>query len=167
MKRFLFVTLFLSVYILGFSQNKYSVYVFVAEKCPISIYMAKPLQEALDKYGSEVDFYTVFPMKNSTNETAQQFLEKYNLADFKIKLDNYQGFARKLGATITPEVIVVDDAGEVAFRGRISDAYKAPGKMKHGVRKNELISVLDKLTNEEEVPQPWAHAVGCFITFHN
>jgi len=167
MKRFLFVIIFLSIYVLGFCQNKYSVYVFVAEKCPISIYMAKPLQEALDKYGSEVDFYTVFPMKNSTNETAQQFLEKYNLTDFKIKLDNYQGFARKLEATITPEVIVVDDNGEVAFRGRISDAYKAPGKMKHGVRKNELIAVLGKLTNDEKVPQPWAHAVGCFITFHN
>ena len=170
MKRFLFVTLTLILLlfsILGFSQNKYSVYVFVAEKCPISIYMAKPLQEAFQKYGSEVDFYTVFPMRNSTNETAQKFLEKYKLTDFKIKLDNYQGFARKLGATITPEVIVIDAQGEVAFRGRISDAYKAPGKMKHGVRKNELLTILEKLTNGKEVAQPWAHAVGCYITFHN
>ncbi len=167
MKKNLFIIIFLSVYVSAFCQNKYSVYVFVAEKCPISIYMAKPLQEALDKYSSEVDFYTVFPMKNSTNETAQQFLEKYKLTDFKIKLDNYQGFARKLGATITPEVIVVDNNGEVVFRGRISDAYKAPGKMKHGIRKNELMTVLNKLTNEEEVPQPWPHAIGCYITFHN
>jgi len=166
MKKLLAIILFLGFSILGFSQNKYSVYVFVAEKCPISIYMVKPLQEVFQKYGNDVDFYTVFPLKNSTNKTAQQFLEKYNLTDFKIKLDNYQGFARKLGATITPEVIVLDDNGEIVFRGRISDAYKAPGKMKHGVRKNELIAVLDKLTNGEVVPEPWAHAVGCYITFH-
>ena len=167
MKQLLLVTMFLLFSVLGFSQNKYSVYVFVAEKCPISIYMAKPLQEAFQKHGNEVDFYTVFPMKNSTEATAQQFLEKYKLTDFKIKLDNYQGFARKLEATITPEVVVLDETGNVVFRGRISDAYKAPGKMKHGVRKNELVTVLDKLTNGEKVARPWAHAVGCYITFHN
>ena len=167
MKRSIFITLLLHLSLFAFSQNKYSVYVFVAEECPISIYMAKPLQEAFQKYGNEVDFYTVFPMSNSTDETAQQFLEKYNLIDFKIKLDNYQGFSRKLGATITPEVIVLDGHGEVVFRGRISDAYKAPGKMKHGVRKNELVEVLQKLTNGEGVVQPWSPAVGCYITFHN
>ncbi len=167
MKRFLFITLLLHNSVLGFSQKKYSVYVFVAEKCPISIYMAKPLQEAFQEYKNEVDFYTVFPMRNSTNETAKKFLEKYKLNDFKIKLDNYQGFARKLEATITPEVVVLDEKGEVAFRGRISDAYKAPGKMKHGVRKNELMTVLKKVTKGEKVAQPWAHAVGCYITFRN
>lgn len=167
MKRSLFTTMLLLFSIIGFSQNKYSVYVFVAEKCPISIYMAKPLQEAFVKYGNEVDFYGVFPMRNSTVETAQKFLEKYKLPDFKIKLDNHQGFARKLEATITPEIVVLDEKGTVVFRGRISDAYKAPGKMKHGVRKNELMDILERLTNGESIPKPWAHAVGCFITFHN
>ena len=129
--------------------------------------MAKPLQEAFQKYGNEVDFYSVFPMKNSTNETAEKFLEKYNLTDFKIKLDPYQGFAKKLEATITPEVVVLNENGEIAFRGRISDAYNAPGRMKHGVRKNELVEVLQKLTKGENIAEPWAHAVGCYITFHN
>ena len=78
-----------------------------------------------------------------------------------------KGFAQKLKATITPEVIVLNERGKVEFRGRISDAYKAPGKMKHGVRKNELIKVLDTLSTGKDVPQPWAHAVGCYITFHN
>lgn len=167
MKRLFFITTLLLFSVFSSAQTKYSVYVFVAEKCPISIYMAKPLQEAFKKYGEEVDFYAVFPMKNSTNETAIQFLKKYNLPDFKIKLDNHQGFAQKLKATITPEVIVLNERGKVEFRGRISDAYKAPGKMKHGVRKNELIKVLDTLSTGKDVPQPWAHAVGCYITFHN
>lgn len=167
MKRFIFITIFLHFSFFVFSQNKYSVYVFVAEKCPISIYMAKPLQEAFQKYENEVDFYSVFPMKNSTNATAEKFLEKYNLNDFKIKLDPYQGFAKKLEATITPEVVVLNENGEIAFRGRISDAYKAPGRMKHGVRKNELLEVLQKLTKGETIAEPWADAVGCYITFHN
>lgn len=167
MKHILITSVFLLFSLVGFSQEKYSVYVFVAEKCPISIYMAKPLQEVFAKYGDTVDFYTVFPMKNSTEATAQKFLEEYNLPNFEIKLDKDQAFSKKHGATITPEVIVLNEKGEVAFRGRISDAYKAPGKMKHGTRKNELMTVLDKLRNGEAVPKPWSEAVGCYITFYD
>ena len=165
LKPILFTILFLTTTIIGRSQSDYSVYVFIAEKCPISIYMAKPLQEAYKQFGDQVDFYTVFPMKNSTDKSARKFLNEYGLADFNIKLDIYQGFAKTLGATITPEIVVLDKEGEIAFKGRISDAYRAPGKMKHGPRKNELITVLELLTSGKSVPKPWAQAVGCYITF--
>jgi len=166
LKRLFFTIILLSFSFYSFTQNNYSVYVFIAEKCPISIYMAKPLQEAYKQFGNQVDFYAVFPMKNSSQKSASKFLKEYGLSDFNIKLDKYQGFAKQLEATITPEVVVLNDIGEVVFRGRISDAYRAPGKMKHGPRKNELIKVLDTLTIGEAVPKPWADAVGCYITFH-
>ena len=89
------------------------------------------------------------------------------MENFKIKLDNYQGFARKLGATITPEVVVTNEVGEIFYRGRISDAYNAPGRMKHGVRKNELTTILKKLNEGQEITEPWMPAVGCYITFYN
>ena len=54
MKRLFFITTLLLFSVFSSAQTKYSVYVFVAEKCPISIYMAKPLQEAFKKYGEEV-----------------------------------------------------------------------------------------------------------------
>ncbi len=164
--RKILMSLFLSFFCtLGFTQQKYSVYVFVAEECPISIYMVKPLKQAVKAYDGQVDFYAVFPKKNSTLKTANKFLETYDLPSFKVKLDNYQVFAKKLKATITPEVVVLDDKGTILYRGRISNAYKAPGRMKHGTRKNELLDVLALVTEEKTVPQPWAAAVGCFITF--
>jgi len=91
LKTLFFTALFLSSSISGFTQSNYSVYIFVAEKCPISIYMAKPLQEAYEKFGNQVDFYAVFPMKNSSEKSASKFLNEYGLSDFDIKLDNYQG----------------------------------------------------------------------------
>ncbi len=150
-----------------YGQEQLSVYVFVAEKCPISIYMARPLQETYKAFSDQVAFNAVFPLKNSKEETAQAFLDKNGLSDFKIKIDNYQGFARKLEATITPEVLVLNNKGTVLYRGRISDAYKAPGKMKHGTRKNELKEILGNLIKGNEIPKPWSPAIGCFITFHN
>ena len=166
-KQFILTIIFSLTCLFGFSQKKHNVYVFIAEKCPISIYMAKPLNEAVKQFGDEVDFYAVFPMKNSTEKTAKKFLDKYKMENFKIKLDKYQGFARKLGATITPEMVVTNEAGEILYRGRISDAYNAPGRMKHGIRKNELTGILKKLNEGQDITEPWMPAVGCYITFYN
>jgi hypothetical protein len=141
-------------------------YVFIAEECPISIYMAKPLQQAMEDFGEQVQFYAVFPKSNSTQQTAQRFLETYKLQGMQIMLDKDQAFAKKTGATITPEAVVTDPAGTILYRGRISDAYAAPGRMKHGPRNNELTTVLKSLGKGEKVAEPWPSAVGCFITFH-
>lgn len=164
--KYLTLLFLLSLGLTSFAQQKdFSVYIFVAEKCPISIYMAKPLQAAFDKHHESIDFYAVFPLKNSTEETASRFLKQHDLEGFTIKLDKYQGFAKKLNATITPEAIVLDKNGNVVYQGRISNAYKAPGKMKHGMRKNELLYALNRLMEGAEIPKPWASAVGCYITF--
>ncbi len=141
-------------------------YIFVAEECPISIYMAKPLRTAMEKFGDEVTFHAVFPKRNSTEQTAQRFLEAYKLKGMETLLDPEQSFAKKTGATITPEAIVTDQEGTILYRGRISDAYAAPGRMKHGPRNNDLVEVLKSLENGKEVVEPWKPAVGCFITFH-
>jgi len=152
-----------------FSPNKEQeihCYIFVAEECPISIYMAKPLRTAMEKYGEEVTFHAVFPKRNSTEKTAQRFLEAYNLKGMDTLLDPEQSFAKKTGATITPEAIVTDEEGTILYRGRISDAYAAPGRMKHGFRNNDLVDVLELLGKGKAVAEPWKPAVGCFITFH-
>jgi thiol-disulfide isomerase/thioredoxin len=166
LKLIFFSFFLLSATVITQAQGDFSVYVFIAEKCPISIYMAQPLQEAYKQFGDQVDFYAVFPMQNSTENSAKKFLDEYGLSAFNIKLDNDQGFSKKLGATITPEVVVLNGIGEVVYRGRISDAYRAPGKMKHGPRKNEMKQVLESLSLGEIVPKPWSNAVGCYITFH-
>ena len=165
MKKILLSGLFSLFCLVSFAQKKYSVYVFVAEECPISIYMAKPLKQVVKAYGEQVNFYAVFPKKNSTLETANSFLNTYGLSSFQAKLDTYQAFAKKLKATITPEVVILNEQGTVLYRGRISNAYKAPGRMKHGTRKNELLDILALVIKEETIPQPWAAAIGCFITF--
>ena len=142
-------------------------YVFVAEECPISIYMARPLREAVDRMGEGVAFYAVFPSSNSTEESADEFLSSYDLKDFRILLDTDQQFTRKVGATVTPEVVILDREDEILYRGRISNAYSKPGRMRHGKRINDLVTMLRRIKAGEVIDPPWLPAVGCFITFRN
>lgn len=165
--KYLSLISFLLVYLIKPANDKnIHCYIFIAEECPISIYMTKPLKKAMESYSNQVDFYAVFPKKNSTNQTAKEFLEKYDLPDMEIVLDADQSFAKKTEATITPEAIITDSEGTILYRGRISDAYSAPGRMKHGTRNNELIQILKKISAGENVSESWKPAIGCYITFH-
>jgi hypothetical protein len=150
----------------GMSQSTYDVYVFIGENCPICNFMGKPLAALAGKYEPEVRFHAVFPVRNSNYKTAQLFKEQYGMMSYETLLDKDLTLTRKLGASVTPEVVVTNEAGEVKYRGRINSAYYAPGKMKHSAIKHDLDEALALLLSEKEVPQPWPTPVGCFITMY-
>lgn len=165
MKKLLFFALLFSLSGLT-AQSDWNVYVFIAEECPICNYMGKPLADVSKKYEGKVSFHAVFPLKKTSLKTAQAFKEQYGLLDFETLLDRDHALTRKLGARITPEVVVTDGAGEILYRGRINSAYYAPGKMKHRSIKHDLDEVLGLLTSGKTVAQPWPAAVGCYITMN-
>lgn len=154
--------LFISAGVLA--QSSWHVYVFIAEECPICNYMGKPLSQIAKKYDSNVSFHAVFPVRNSNYKTAQLFKEQYDMLSFETLLDKDHQIVKKLGATVTPEVVITDDQGEILYRGRINSAYYAPGKMKHRSIKNDLDEALTALANGKDVAQPWPSAIGCYIT---
>ena len=166
MKKALFIFLTTCLLSTTYGQKTLNVYVFVAEECPISIYMARPLKDAMNSFKEEVNFYAIFPNIKSDEATAHQFLKDYELENFKVLLDPKQVISKKYEATITPEVVITDLEENILYRGRISNAYKAPGRMKHGARINELKVFLKRILKGEAIPQPWKEAIGCYITFH-
>jgi hypothetical protein len=166
MKQFLLLISLCAASLTTIAQKDLNIYVFLAEECPISIYMARPLKAAVEQFDDKVNFYAVFPNSNSTQETTSNFLEKYGLTTFKSILDTNQELTQKLGGTVTPEVAITNKTdGELLYRGRISNAYAAPSKMRHGKRINDLINMLTRIEKGEKIAQPWLPAVGCFITF--
>ena len=148
----------------GMAQATWHVYVFLAEDCPVCNYMGKPLSATAHKYADRVDFHAVFPFKTSSYTSSQVFKEQYDMVTYETLLDKDHTLTRKLGASVTPEVVITDEHGEVYYRGRINSAYYAPGKMKHGTTKDDLDEALTILLAGGEVPKPWPTPVGCYIT---
>jgi len=151
-----------------FSQEKkVSVYAFVAEDCPISIFMASSLKSVAEMYAGKINFYLVFPFSTSTNKTAGAFKTKNQLTQFITKVDKDQRITKKLGATVTPEVVITGADETILYQGRINDAYLEPGKRKHIYTNNDLATALENIMNDKEMPKPWRRAVGCYITKEN
>ena len=145
------------------AQQEFKVYIFLAEECPISIYMTKPLQKAIENHHAYAEFIGVFPMYKSDDSTATAFLKEYGLTAMDKVIDTDKSISVNYGARVTPEAVIVDRNDQLLYRGRINSAYSAPGKMKHGPPTNDLDEVLEKLRLGKEVEQPWPKAVGCII----
>ena len=164
-KKTIFLFLFVNSTIFCFSQEKkINVYAFVAEECPISIFMASSLKSVADRYAGKVNFYLVFPFSTSTNKSATAFKTKNGLTQFITKVDKDQRITKKLGATVTPEVVITGTDETILYQGRINDAYLQPGKRKHIYSSNDLAAALENISNGQEMPKPWKRAVGCYIT---
>jgi hypothetical protein len=167
-KKVVFLFLFVSSTIFCFSQEKkINVYAFVAEECPISIFMASSLKTVADRYAGKVNFYLVFPFSTSTNKSATEFKKQHQLTQFITKVDIQQQITKKLRARVTPEVIITGADGTILYQGRINDAYLQPGKRKHIYANNDLAVALENISNGREMPKPWKRAVGCYITNKN
>ena len=167
-KKIALLLLFATSITSGFSQQKkINVYAFVAEDCPISIFMASSLRNVADIYADKINFYLVFPFSTSTSKTATAFKTKNQLTQFINKVDKEQRITKKLGATITPEVVITGENDTILYQGRINDAYAQPGKRKHIYTNNDLATALENILNGGEMPKPWKRAVGCFITNKN
>lgn len=145
-------------------EKKISVYAFVAEECPISIFMAPSLKSVSDLYTGRVNFYLVFPFSTSTSQTAAAFKARNHLTQFTTRVDQDRRLTKKLKATVTPEVIIVGKDETILYQGRINDAYAQPGKRKHIYTNNDLAVALENIVNGRAMPKPWKSPVGCYIT---
>lgn len=142
-----------------------TVYVFLAESCPISQQATLPLRALHARYGAGgVQFVGVFPGGTATAASVAEFGRTYAVP-FALRLDGPgQPLTRRLGARITPEAVVVAaDDRTILYRGRLDDQYAALGERRSLSQHHELADALADLAAGRPVATPRTQAVGCFI----
>lgn len=147
-----------------FGQTSYTVYVFLAEECPVCNYIGKTLKKVSEEYDAEFKFVAVFPQKLSNYKTSSVFKKKYGLNGFLIELDHDLEITNKYNASITPEVVVVDKEDNILYRGRVNNSYASPGRMRHGKVTEDLKMALMDITKGKKIAKPWPDPIGCYIT---
>ncbi len=141
------------------------VYVIISKECPICQYMGKDLEKINNTYGEQAELFLVFPFKNSNIKKASLYKSQFGLSNFKILMDVDQNISRKLGATVTPEAIVMINNEEVIYRGRVNDGYQIAGRKKHNPSKRDLNEAIWNSLNSKPIAKPWPAAVGCYVTY--
>ncbi|RZK53565.1 MAG: redoxin domain-containing protein [Hymenobacter sp.] len=144
--------------------QRVTVYVFLAESCPISQQATLPLRELHARYAARgVRFVGVFPGSTATAASVAAFARTYAVP-FAVQLDPERQLTQRFKATTTPEAVVVAaDGRTVRYQGRLDDQYAALGERRSRSQHHELAEALADLAAGRAVAVPRTEAVGCFI----
>ena len=141
-----------------FNNSNAVVVMFISTKCPVS-----------NAYNSRiVDLHKTYVEKNITflgiNSNKQEGIEEIkqhareNLFEFPVLKDNNNLVADIFGASVTPEVYVLNSKNEVLYHGRIDDSRR-----EGEVTSTDLKNALDNILNGERVSYSKTKAFGCSI----
>lgn len=142
--------------------KKGMVIIFLAPDCPLSQYYTLPLRNLFDEYSKHVAFAGIIPGKNSGLEEITQYKERY-LIPFKLLLDVELKLTRKLKATITPEVFLLNEKMEIMYSGAIDDAAVDLTLKRQVVRNYYLNDAMESMINDQPINMKKTKAVGCII----
>ena len=143
------------------AKDKVTVYIFLAETCPVSQFYTLSLKDLHREFASKnLEFIGIFPNKESTEETIAEFKDLYKLP-FTLQSDPGQELTKKMKVTVTPEVVVKNEvSGEVLYQGRIDDTYYQVGKKRPVAREHDLKNALTSLKTGKKVAKTKTDAVG-------
>lgn len=151
---------------MGYSQkDSVTVYIFLKEDCVISQNYTPTLNRLYQTFSSQkISFIGLFP--STRDEAIETFRQKYAIT-FPLKSDYFQTLTKKLGATVTPEVVVYNETcGEILYKGRIDDMYYRVGKKRTVTTTAELEDALKSIVAGKPVLIKETEAVGCLINLN-
>jgi len=139
------------------------VLIFTRRDCPISNRYAPEVKNIVNQFGPQhVRFWLVYPEPSLTAESIRDHLREYDYPCPGL-WDPSHELAKKVGASITPEVAVYDRSHRLVYRGRIDDRYVDFGKSRPQPTQRDLHDVLNSLLTDFEVAFRSETAIGCRI----
>jgi hypothetical protein len=145
-------------------QGKANVLVFVASDCPVSNGYAPEIQRiCTDAAPKGARCTLVYEDVSIEPAAVRAHRADYHYRDISAVIDGDRTIAKRAGATVTPQAVVVTVAGTIAYRGRIDNQYAALGKPRRVVTSHDLRDAIDAVLAGKAVSHAETEALGCFI----
>lgn len=143
-------------------QSPFRVICFLGTECPLAKLYGPRLDRLAEQMAERgVAFIGINSNPQDSIDDIATYVEQHGI-HFPILKDGNQTVALALGATRTPEVVVVDENGGVCYRGRIDDQYD-PGVARPEPTANYLADALTELTSGKPVSLAITEPAGCLI----
>ncbi|MEM9158727.1 MAG: redoxin domain-containing protein [Verrucomicrobiota bacterium] len=146
------------------SGEKAAVLLFVTQDCPISNAYAPEyarLKNEYDPKGFKLTLVYVDP--DVSDERIREHMSDFSLSAYQAIADREHRLVEELGATVTPEAVVVLPDGTIAYRGRIDNMYPALGQRRRVITEKDLRNALDSIGDGRAVYVSRTRAVGCYV----
>ncbi|MCA9264031.1 MAG: redoxin family protein [Planctomycetales bacterium] len=139
-----------------------TVFAFLGVECPLAKLYGPRLSEMAAEFEDRgVRFVGINSNSQDSLVEITAFRRRQNVAIPMLK-DNSGACADALGATRTPEVILVDATGQIRYRGRVDDQYGV-GYVREKPTQRDLHEAIEAILSGREITQSETRAVGCLI----
>lgn len=134
---------------------------FISPECPVSNQYVPELNRlAARAKEKSVEFYGIISDETITRAKGAEYPKQFNVK-FPILFDATGELRNVFEPTHVPEVFVLDQAGQIIYRGRIDDQYTDKIKRKANVSTHELADAIDALHSGSKVSASFVPPVGC------
>ena len=134
------------------------VFVFLATECPVAQRYTMRLKRLHTEFASQnTTFIAVYPNENDSTDDVKSYAAKSEFP-FPIVKDATGELARALGATMTPQAILVDTTHTLRYRGAIDD-NRYETRIKHHYLQDALLAT----HSDTEIPVQETPAFGCTL----
>ncbi len=147
-------------------KNKIVVLAFLGTECPLAKLYAPRLVDLAKQYESKGVVFVGLDSNRQDAVTEIASFARVHEITFPILKDLNQVVADKVGATRTPEVVVLDAGRVVRYRGRIDDQYGFASNVnyqKPAPTERNLCDALDALVAGKSVGKSETQVAGCLI----
>jgi peroxiredoxin len=146
----------------GFAGKAGVVVAFVGTQCPVGDLYYPRLVELQREYGPKgIVFLAIDPNAHDTEEELAAKAKEFGI-DFPVMKDPENRVADALMAERTPEIVLIDGAAKVRYRGAVDDQYVI-GKRKPGPTREHLREAIDAVLARRPVEVAGTEVAGCLI----
>lgn len=143
-------------------KGKPHVFIFYSTECPLSQKYTLTLGELNQKYSDKIKFVGVFPGFEDKTKSFEAFKNKYQI-EYDLIKDERLALTSALGATITPEVFLVNQSGKIVYHGAVDDWVIRLGKTKQQATEHYLENAIKGLLNHATIQPAYVKPFGCYI----
>lgn len=141
-----------------YKSSKAIVLMFIATQCPVSnAYNERMVQLYKDYASKGIAFIGINSNKQEDIEEINQHAKEHGF-EFPILKDWKNVVADKLGASVTPEIYVLNSKFEILYHGRIDDSRR-----ESAVNSKDLRNALDAILAGKTIQVTETKAFGCTI----
>ena len=140
----------------------FSLFVFLSPECPLSKDYLPLLNELYKKYAEHISFYGVIPGKAYSAAVVNRFARDYRV-QYPLLIDSSKALTGYLLASVTPEVILLDNESNLVYKGAVNDLMMALGKRRVQVSTHFLEDAITASIAGKPVSIKRTKAVGCKV----
>lgn len=140
-----------------------NLFVFLSPECPLCKNYTAVLNKITNDFSTDsLAIIGIVSGNAYSSEDVSSFKREFSVT-FNLFIDPKKKFTNYLGATITPEVVLINEKGKLIYMGAIDDWVTELGKNKIRPEKEYLRSAVTQYINHQPIAIKKTKPKGCYI----